>query len=312
MQSFWLSFEIVVPLFLLLGLGWLLRRWEVLGESTLNQINDLCFKVLLPSMMFRNLYNTALSELAVGKLLLFSLGCQVLILILLFLTIPRLEPRRPARGSMIQGIFRINFIVFGFAIAEAFGDSGQMGIVSVLAAVLIPFFNLVTVFILEYYRGDRGSWAELGKSVLTNPFVVAFLISLVFVCTGIRLPSVVERALEDVSKMATPISLIALGGCINFSAAKQYRKQLAITVAGRLVVIPALFLPLCIAAGFRGAELLALTIMLIPPTAVSSFNLARKMDADAELAGHIIVFQSAFSLITIFLWIWLLGITGYL
>ena len=80
----------------------------------------------------------------------------------------------------------------------------------------------------------------------------------------------------------------------------------------RLVFQPAVFLGLSYLLGFRGTEFLALVAMLISPTAVATYNMARSMDADGELAGHLVVFQSLGSMVTIFLWIFLLSGLGVL
>ena len=47
-------------------------------------------------------------------------------------------------------------------------------------------------------------------------------------------------------------------------------------------------------------------IMFAAPTAVSSFQMAKQMDGDGDLAGQIVVFTSAFSIVTVFGWIFLL------
>ena len=69
------------------------------------------------------------------------------------------------------------------------------------------------------------------------------------------------------------------------------------------MLIPAIFLPIGIALGFRGPELAVLIALFASPTAVSSFTMAQQMDGDAQLAGQLVVFGSLFSILTIFLWV---------
>ncbi|WP_413926742.1 AEC family transporter [Clostridioides sp. ZZV14-6387] len=87
---------------------------------------------------------------------------------------------------------------------------------------------------------------------------------------------------------------------------KGHLRPILLGVCGRLILVPTIFLPISILLGFRNVELASLMIMLSAPTAVSSFTMAQQMDSDSELAGQIVVFTSAFSIITVFLIIFIL------
>ena len=87
---------------------------------------------------------------------------------------------------------------------------------------------------------------------------------------------------------------------------------MAIGVLGRLVVVPAVFLPLFAVLGFRDAEMGAVLVMLASPTAVSSFPMAIEMDADGTLAGQIVVGTTLFCIVTLFFWIFLLKELGWM
>jgi len=101
-----------------------------------------------------------------------------------------------------------------------------------------------------------------------------------------------------------------LGGSFSFSAVSGYWKQLVMGVAGRLIVVPLIFMPIAIAMGFRNAELVVLMTLFASPTAVSSFTMAQQMGGDAQLAGQQVVFTSLFSVLTIFLWTFVLKTIG--
>ena len=89
-------------------------------------------------------------------------------------------------------------------------------------------------------------------------------------------------------------------------------REIIIGVAGKLIIVPAIFLPIAIAMGFRDAELVALLALFGSPTAVSSFTMAQQMGGDSELAGHLVVLGSLFSIITMFFWIFALKQLGFI
>ena len=65
-------------------------------------------------------------------------------------------------------------------------------------------------------------------------------------------------------------------------------------------------IPLSVFLGIRGIALLTLTIIYGAPTGVSTFQMAKQMDGDSDLASQIIVFTSFFCIITMFIWIYIL------
>ena len=66
---------------------------------------------------------------------------------------------------------------------------------------------------------------------------------------------------KNISGTATTVSLIILGGGLTFQGIGSYKKELAVATAGKLVLLPMLFLPLAVWMGFREMELLCLLIL---------------------------------------------------
>ena len=132
----------------------------------------------------------------------------------------------------------------------------------------------------------------------------------VFLLLGIHIPQPVDKAITDISKISTPLALMLLGGSFQFSQIRGNVRQLVFSVASKLILVPALALPFAVLFGFRGVELTTIMSMLIPPTAVSSYTMADQMGGDGQLAAQIVVFGSAFSVITIFLWVFILRQLG--
>ncbi|HEX9025236.1 MAG TPA: AEC family transporter, partial [Clostridium sp.] len=89
-------------------------------------------------------------------------------------------------------------------------------------------------------------------------------------------------------------------------------KQVIIGVLGKLIIVPIIFIPISIMAGFRDIELATLLIMFSAPVAINSFTMADQMGADSELAGQIVVFSSILSVFTIFTWIYVVKTLGYM
>lgn len=306
MENLIISFNVVLPLFLCIMLGYFLRRIHMVDTPSLNKMNQLCFKVFLPIYLFNNISTTNLSAAFNGKLLAVAIGGLVGQFFLLMFLIPKIEKENSRRGVLIQAIFRSNFALFGLPVALSLCGTENIGPTSLLVGLTVPVFNILAVVTLESFRGGKPNVKKMLKGIATNPLIIASFIGILFNLLEFTLPSAVQKSVTDLGGVATPLSLVALGGSFTVSKVKAYRKQLAIGVLGRLVFSPLLMVSIGIAMGFRNENLIPLLIMSGAPTAVSSFPMAQQMDGDGELAAGLVVFSSGLAIFTMFLWIFVL------
>ena len=287
MENLILSFNVVAPLFLMMVLGYFLKYIKIFDQHTLDVMNKVVFKVFLPVLLFYNVYTTDLETVFDGKLILFAVSGVVILFLILLLFIPKIEKENRKRGVMIQGVFRSNFVIFGIPVATSIYGDGNVGTTAMLIAVIVPLFNMLAVISLEIFRGSQINIKKILKGVVTNPLIIGAFV-------------------EDVSKMATPLGLILLGASFAFSDVKKYLHETIFIVITKLIIVPLIMLPLSVFLGIRGIALLTLTIIYGAPTGVSTFQMAKQMDGDSDLAAQIIVFTSFFCIITMFIWIYIL------
>lgn len=306
MENLILSFNIVLPLFLCIALGYFLRRIKLLRDDTVQALNKLTFKVFLPVYLFNNVYSTNLSQAWNGKLVLFSVTGVVGLFLLLLLIIPLLEKDPKKRGVMIQGIFRSNFALFGLPLAISLCGEEKAGPTALLVALVVPVYNILAVLALEIYRGGKPNFVKILKGIITNPLIIASLIGVVLNVLPFSLPEPVVKACSDIGKVATPLSLVALGGSFVLSEVRKNLRQILIVLGGKLILSPLLLVSIAVILGFRNETLVPVMIMFGAPIAVSSYPMAQQMDGDGELAGQLVVLSSGLCILTIFLWIFAL------
>ncbi|MBR3764731.1 MAG: AEC family transporter [Clostridia bacterium] len=316
MENLVTSFEAVLPLFLMILLGMLLRRIGMLEEKVRLSLNKLCFKVFLPIYLFCNIYSIKdISQAFDLRLILFGCLGLVAAFVVLMLTIPRIERENSRRGVMIQAMFRSNFALFGLPLAETLCTAEFIGPTSLLLGVTVPIFNILAVIALETFRGGKPSVKKMLRGIATNPLIIASLLGIVFYClktyAGFRFPdSVYTGTMVKLGNVATPLSLVALGSQFVFSSVKNFRFQLFLTVLVRLVILPLTMVAIAVALGLRNEFLVPILIMYGAPTAVSSYPMAQQMGGDSDLAASAVVFTSGFAILTIFLFIFGLKTMG--
>jgi len=306
MNNFIVSLNVVLPLFIMMALGYFLRRIRLFDDHSLGVMNNLVFRAFLPILLFIDIYHADLKSVFDLKLTLFAVGSVIVVFLILLVLIPLMEKENCRRGVLIQSIFRSNFIIFGLPVATALYGPDCAGITSVLIAFVIPLYNVLAVMTLEIFRGGKTNIKKVLIGIVTNPLVIAAALGILMLLTGIKLPTVVESSADTISKVATPLALIVLGGSFSFKTIRCCAKQITIGLAGKLIIYPGIFITLAALLGFQGVQLVVLGAMFGAPTAVTSYIMAQQMEGDGELAANLVVFGSAVSVITNFLWIFIL------
>jgi predicted permease len=296
------AFSVLFPLFAKIALGYGIRSLKILCGKTLKEMNNVVFRVFLPTLLFSNIYKTDFSTITSFNLLWYSVLSLIVMVSFYMLLIPRLEPENAKRGVLVQGICRSNFIFFGMPMAATLYGGTSAGIASLMVGIVVPMINMLSVIILEYFRGNKPDLKNILKGIVLNPIVIGGALGLLCAIVGIKLPPSLEGVIFEIADIATPLALVILGASVTFSSVKVNRKPLIIGILNRLVVVPAVGITIAILVGYRDLELILLMAM---------YAMAQQMDGDAEPAGQIVVFTTALSLLSLFFWISLLMALGY-
>ena len=298
-------------MFIMLSLGYFLRKIDLLDEHSLNKMNKMCFKTFLAVNVYYNICKVNIAEVFNAKLLIYAILTQIVIMGISLLAALPTEKTKKRRGALAHGIFHTNFVIFGTLIGTALCGEGNIGAIALLIAVIVPVQNVFSVILLELFReGGKISLKKTLGGVITNPYVVAAIAGFATQLIHFQYPDVLGNVLRDLGRCGTPVALIVMGGLFNFGAIRDNVKPIVVGILFRLVIVPAIMIAITISLGFRGADFIALMCIFIAPCATTSFNLASAMDSDADLAAQLVVFTSLVSLGTIFMWIFMLSRMG--
>ena len=313
MESLRLSFEAIAPIFILMLLGYVFKCLRVADKKGFDLINKLVFKAFLPVLLFYNIYKT---ETASGvfdpRLIIFTIIGILFVFVAGYFSVFFLSKENRKRGVMLQGFFRANYAILGIPLVSYICGEEARGLASLMVAVIVPMFNILAVIALERFRegSNKLNFPELIKGVIKNPLIIGCAIGLLFFALDLKLPYVIEKSVSDISSIATPLAIIALGAGFEFSGIRGYAREIAIVVIARLVIIPLIILSAAIMIGFTGEAIACLLITFGGPIAVSSFSMSQQMGGDEKLSAQVIVISSALCLFTLFLWIFALSSLG--
>ncbi|MDR0668226.1 MAG: AEC family transporter [Prevotellaceae bacterium] len=319
MLAFIFSLNCVAPIFLLIALGGLLRRWGVLSRPVIETFNTVAFTVALPLLLFRDIAMSDIRQLFAPAFILYATGATVVGFALTWWLAERFMKDRTAIGAFVQGSYRGNYAIIGlFLIINILGHSGKGALITAFA---IPVYNVLAVIVLSVRSKNPqpvNLWRTLWN-IAKNPLILGIVAGVPFSVWQIPLFTTpdthfVATTVESLAVIANPLALLAIGASISRSKLRaDWPKAITATVI-KLIISPALFTGLAFLLrrplGFNGDDLLVLMIMFAVPTAVASYIMAGKMHNDEELAANIVLLTSLFSVFTLTAGIYLFKSTG--
>lgn len=316
MDSFIYSLNATVPVFAVMIIGYLLRRIGLLNEEFVTVANKFVFKVCLPCMLFLDLWSTDIRNHFDGPYIGFCAAATLASILVIWGLAKLCLKDKTEVGAFVQASYRSSAAILGIAfIQNIYGDSG-MGPLMIIGAV--PLYNIfaVTILTLESndtsIRKDRSRIKTTFVNILKNPIIIGIALGMLASLIQLKLPNMVEKSIQNIGNMASPLALIAIGaGFEGKKAIGKIKPSLAAAVI-KLIGLTAIFLPVAICLGFRDQELLAIIIMLASPTTPTAYIMAKNMHGDDVLSSSVIVLTTFFSSVTLTFWIFIMRYFGYI
>ena len=307
MDSLIYSLNATVPVFLVMVLGYVLRRAEILNANFVAVSNKFNFKVTLPVLLFTDMAATDIRADFDGALVLFSALVTLVMFSAVWLLARLLLRDWTLIGAFVQASCRSSVAVLGIAfITNIYGDAGVAPMM-ILGAV--PLFNILSVIVLTFEgEGAQSGVSNLKRAavgIVTNPILIGLVLGTLSGLLRIHYPPIVDKALDLVASLATPQALICIGAGFEGRKALAKLKPTLAASAVKLVILPAVFLTLAVLLDFRDQALVALIIMLGSPSTPSCSVMAKNMNNDGVLTSSVIVATTLLSAFTLTFWIFL-------
>ncbi|QCZ94598.1 AEC family transporter [Salinimonas iocasae] len=284
------------PVLVLLMMGYLLYRRGMLNDTFIETGSKLVFNLALPALLFLAIATADFSKAANPHLILLGIVCTFSYFLALMAFSHFFVTPQNARGVVIQGGFRANMGIIGLAYcANTYGSEG-LAVASVYLGGVTVLFNILSVFVLNFYLDGERSVSQHIRGVLTNPLIVAIACALPLSYFEIALPAFIESTGEYFAQLTLPLALICTGATLEFRSFSGDSRNLIIATVSKCLLYP-LFLTGCAYwVGFRHMELGIVMLLSIAPTAAASYIMARNLGGDPRLAASIIALTTIVSL----------------
>jgi hypothetical protein len=302
--------NVVLPVFLIIALGFGIRRINFVDKLFLDKISHLAYFVAVPALLVWKIGTASFDlnfnpRLIVGSYLavtICGLGAYILARLL------RLPPREV--GSFTQGSFWGNLTYIGLPILlAAYGEEGlQRG--GVLIGFMSPLVNAAAVLALTWPLKGAMDWksiVDLRNALITNPVILSCMAGLLLSYFQIPFPTFAVNFLRFLSDLALPMALISMGGNLSFEKVKKDYKATAFACLLKLFLMVGLGWVLFDWLGVQGLDFKVGIVLLACPTAFSSYLLSTKLGADKSLMSSDIMISTLLSMATLSFWLTQVG-----
>lgn len=286
--------DTLLPIFLMIGLGWGLAHWKFLGTTFIADLNRLAFYVALPALVFRSVRSAGLPSVELLASIAALTTAIFIAMAVAGLLAVVLRARRDAIGTILHLAFRGNITYVAIPVlAYSFQNLPQSqqqdllgGMMLIMGVFSLVYNMLAPLCFLDRAHGNGpGLFAAVIRTTLKNPIIIACVAGLAFSGAGLPIPEVADRFLAILGAIALPIALLCIGGSLHGIHFQGRYRSILIASFCKITVVPLAALAACTIFGVGGNELRIVLIMASAPTATIAYTMTRELGGDAGVAS---------------------------
>jgi malate permease and related proteins len=300
--------SIVLPVFLVIGLGSLLARTRFVSAALITELNRMTYFVGLPAYLFASVADATFENGRPATIFAVMAGATLLTLGFGYV-VARIR-RVPAEsiGSFLHAAVRGNLAYIGLpvvllALAAHAGPAAEAWrrVALVAMAPLVVLTNVLGVLLLliGHKRPGAVMWRSICWQLATNPLLLATGAGVACAGLGWHLPRWLMQSVEIVGQMALPLALLCIGGTLVVMPLRGKRTTAFIASVLKTAVVPSFGWLIAGRAGLSLDEMRVALLFLACPTAAASFTLAGELGGDEALAASSVVISTLLSVISI-------------
>lgn len=296
----------LVPIIVLIGLGYLLKRLSFLSDAAWAGIEKLTYYIMFPALLIHTLGQQDIQGLNWLSILVVTFTVLLLSAASLWAWFQfRLSMSGATFTSVFQGGVRFNTYI-ALSVSGAYFGADGLAIASVASGFMIVIINLlcITAFVL-YGHMPSQSFSVFTKQILVNPLIIGCAVGWFLSLSHIGLPGVSAEIFEIVGRAALPIGLLAVGAALKPSLITGHLKAIVSSSFVQFMLKPALIVSFSLLLGLPTIVAGVLLIAFTVPTASSAYILARQLGGDTETMASIITVQTLMAFVVMPIWAFL-------
>ncbi len=283
----------ILPVFSIIGLGYVLIHRRFVGDVFIASANRLVYYVAVPAMLFHEVARSSFSQnFHAGAVLSMLVGLAIVTTA--GFTIAHSMPRPNAfKATFVHSTFHGNLGYMAYAIAfYALGEKA-FAQTAILSSFLIVAQNLLAVCVFAYYRptnhGPSGTKSfdpmDTLKRIVSNPIIVSVTAGTLFSYLSLSLHPALSQSLKILSGMALPLALLLIGTSLSFKSLTKLLPAMSAIGALKLLLFPLITYGLMRSWHVPSSFYTPVLILTAAPPATITYIMASELGGDTELAA---------------------------
>jgi len=297
-----MGFNIVFPIFFILALGYVLKERGKIDQNFMDKGTWLVFYISLPLKLFYDIKNAKIESLHLDYVAYILLGIVALIFISILIGKIIGIKEKKKLSAFAHCAYRSNFVYVGFPILDIIYEGAvSLEHIIVVVAFGLTLYNIAAIILLTYYAEDgdkKISIKDIVIKIIKNPMIAGIVAGAVFNFLHIPVYSGIDKSVEMISKISTPMSLILIGASLNFHSSLDDLKYILTSASIKTILAPLILIPVGVLLGFNNMELGIAYVFWATPCAVNCYIFTRQMNSDHQLASKIITVSFLMSIVT--------------
>jgi len=304
----------VVPVFIIVGLGYLARKIHIFKAQWINALIGYVYYIALPALIVTSIINLDFTANNVGKVFFWNILFLLVnaVLCLLFMKIVRIKQKDRAVFFLAATVS--NTIYLGIPLTTNVLDT-EFGASNYALLVLIGVIQLVgSIFIAlltnEFMFVGNKNIKSIGVRLAKNPLVIAIAvgITLYVLQPPDNILDVVVSPLAMLAASASPVALFVLGTYLYGHVFKASIYEISMVTIWKLAVVP--FVAFNLVIFFNATDFVANAMVLFAsmPTAVTALIIAKSYGFNTNFIAAAILVGTATSMASISVLILILGL----
>lgn len=306
----------VLPIFVLIFIGWLAVRMLYLKAEVGDSLSDFVFKIAVPVLLFRTIAEADFSQaqpwllwVAYFSGVAVTWACGHMIAVLVFGRDPRVAVLAGVSSSFANTVF------IGLPlVSRVVGEEGMVAL-SLLLSVHLPVMMIAGTVTMERAqrridgRPARSLFSLLGdvaRNLSRNPLVIGLLFGALFHLAGLKPEGPFKVIVDQLAAVAAPAALVSIGMALVKYGISGNVALASVTSALKLVVLPACVYGAALLLGLPHDWTLALVLTASVPTGVNAWLIASHFNAGHGLASSTITLTTLLGVLTVSGWAYIL------
>ena len=302
MENLLMGINIISPVFFVLLIGYFAKQRGYIDNNFVDKGTWIVFYLALPFKLFYDVKNARIESLHPKYVAYILLGVIFIIFISIIIAKTLKIKDKRKLSAFVHCAYRSNFVYVGFPILDIiYNGAPSMEHMIVIISFGLTLYNISAIVLLTYYseaEEKRISILDIIIKILKNPMIAGVVFGAIFNFLHLPVYQGVDRAIEMVAKISTPMSLILIGASLNFESSKSDFRLMFISAFIKTVVAPALLIPIGVKLGFTNMELGIAYVFWATPCAANCFIFTKQMNSDYEFASKVITLSFLMSVIT--------------